>query len=399
MSRFLLVLCLSLLLLLCSSAVLSAQGEGIIEGQVINGTAGAPRQGVVGLEVTLYEVTEGSRALLETTFSDGQGRFEFEGLATDSDRTYEFQLEYQGIVYGAQSAFPSGDTLLRVAATVYETTTSDSGMVVERQHVLIDFEAGVLVIRELCLLNNTGDTIYVGQEGITARFSLPSGAEGLTFSDTELAPHFLETEEGFAYVRPVMPGQKEVLYAYRVPYDGRQLALSRGLVYPTGSYDAMIADVGVEVESAQLEYQSLTGGGETAYLHFNGQNLPAGSEIVVQFSGNPQGAAAPGRTGFELDLGLQRYAPGIALLMVVLGASLPLVQVRLGQGRGSSSEAMGPGVEPRAGQILDAKAERDELAHLIADLDDAYAEGLVNEQAYEQLRARMKKRLLNIWSE
>jgi predicted outer membrane protein len=60
---------------------------------------------------------------------------------------------------------------------------------------------------------------------------------------------------------------------------------------------------------------------------------------------------------------------------------------------------MGPGVEPRAGQTPDAKAERDELAHLIADLDDAYAEGLVNEQAYEQLRARMKKRLLNIWSE
>ena len=213
MSRFLLVLCLSLLLLLCPSAAVSAQGEGIIEGQVINGTAGAPRQGVVGLEVTLYEVTEGSRALLETTFSDGQGRFEFEGLATGSDRTYEFQLEYQGIVYGAQSAFPSGDTLLRVAATVYETSTSDSGIVVEREHVLIDFEAGVLVIRELCLLKNTGDTIYVGQEGTTARFSLPSGAEGLTFSDTELAPHFLETEEGFAYVRPVMPGQKEVLYA------------------------------------------------------------------------------------------------------------------------------------------------------------------------------------------
>ena len=73
--------------------------------------------------------------------------------------------------------------------------------------------------------------------------------------------------------------------------------------------------------------------------------------------------------------------------------------VAIGVVEGGEAPIMGPGVEPRAGPTSDAEAERDELAHLIADLDDAYAEGLVNEQAYEQLRARMKKRLLNIWSE
>lgn len=398
MSRLGLVLGVSLLLLVLPPAAVTAQGEGIIEGQVMNGTAGAPRVSLVGLEVTLYDVTVGSRALLATTFSDGQGRFQFEGLATDAGRTYEFQLEYQGIVYGARSAFPDGETLLRVAATIYETTTGDRGIVVERQHVLVDFEAGALVIRELCILNNTEDTIYVGQAGATVRFSLPAGAEELTFSDTEVAPHFLETEEGFAYVRPVMPGQKEVLYVYRVPYDGRQLALSRSLVYPTASFDAMIADVGVEVESPQLEYQSLTGGGETAYLHFSGQNLAADSEVVVNLSGAPQGTAALAPASFELDLGLHRYAPGIALLMVLLGAALPLAQTRLTQRRAPSAEANGPAADARAGGALHSQSERDELARLLADLDEAYAEGLVDEQAYEQLRARVKQRLREIWT-
>ena len=396
MSRIGLVLGVSLLLLVLSPAAVTAQGEGIIEGQVMNGTAGASQVSLVGLEVTLYDVTDGSEALLGTTFSDGQGRFQFEGLATDPDRTYEFQLEYQGIVYGAQSAFPEGETLLRVAATIYETTSDDSGIVVERQHVLIDFEAGAVVIRELCVLNNTADTIYVGQEGITVQFSLPSGAEELSFSDAEEANHFVEVTGGFAYVRALAPGQRQVLYAYQVPYDGQQLALSRRLVYPTNSYDAMIADVGVEVESPQLEYQSLTGGEETAYLHFSGQNLPADSEVVLTLSGAAQGVAAPAPVGFELDLGLQRYAPGIALLMVLLGAALPLAQVRLGKGGEASAEANASGAETRAGGPPDTQSEGDELAHLIADLDDAYAEGLVDEQAYKQLRARMEQRLREI---
>ncbi|MGB9301518.1 MAG: hypothetical protein WCD51_13130, partial [Anaerolineae bacterium] len=126
----------AVLLWLVTTPAVLAQGEGIIEGQVANGTAGAPPESVAGLEVTLYEVADGAAELMATTTSDGDGWFRFEGLATEPDRSYRFQLEYEGIVYGAVSGFPADDTLLRVAATVYETTASDSNIAVDRHHVI-----------------------------------------------------------------------------------------------------------------------------------------------------------------------------------------------------------------------------------------------------------------------
>jgi hypothetical protein len=157
------------LLCLVATQPVLAQGEGIIEGQVTNGTVGAPAESVVGLEVTLYEVVGGSPVLLDTTTSDADGWFRFEGLATHPDLSYRFRLEYEGIVYGAESGFPADETVLRVAATVFETTTSDSRIVVERQHVIVDFVDGDAVFQELYVFNNRGDKIYVGEEGATPK--------------------------------------------------------------------------------------------------------------------------------------------------------------------------------------------------------------------------------------
>ncbi|HEM62079.1 MAG TPA: carboxypeptidase regulatory-like domain-containing protein [Chloroflexi bacterium] len=392
-------LCAALIFLLVPQALVLAQGEGVIEGQVLNGTSGAPLASVAELEIELYQVFQGSLSLVGTTTTDWQGRFTFEGLDTGAEHTYRFQLEYQGITYGAESAFPSDEDLIRVVATVYETTTSDSGLVVEQQHVLVDFEAGVLSVRELCVLNNASDTIYVGDGGTTAEFSLPDGALDLAFSDSAEAHHFVETEGGFAYVRPIMPGQREVLYSYEVPYDGGQLVLSREITYPAARFDLMVADVGVQVESAQLEYQSLTGGGETAYLHFQGEDLPAGQEIAVAFAGAPRMTEAPVARGPALGLPLQQYAPALALLMVVMGAAVPWAQLRLSQRSGlavgESDSGSGPGMQQR----VDAHTERDELLRLVADLDDAYEEGSLNEETYGQLRERMRKRLREVWPE
>jgi len=254
-------------------------------------------------------------------------------------------------------------------------------------------------VRELCILNNASDTIYVGEGGTTAQFSLPHGAVDLAISDSAEAHHFVETQVGFAYVRPVMPGQREVLYSYEVPYDGGHLVLSRKLTYPATRFDLMVADVGVQVESAQLEYQSLTGGGETAYLHFHGEDLPAGQEITVSFAGAPRKTEAPMAPGPALGLPLQQYAPAVALLMVVVGAAVPWAQLRLARRSGRAVGEGGSGPGAAMDQRVDAQTERDELLHLLADLDDAYEEGLLNQETYGQVRGKMRKRLREVWPE
>jgi 5-hydroxyisourate hydrolase-like protein (transthyretin family) len=399
MKRVLLLFSALLFFVLCLPAGVAAQGEGVIDGEVTNGTASAPAESVAGLEVDLYQVTDGSGTFLQSTTTDEQGRFSFDGLATGSELTYAFQVVYQRIAYGAQSSFASGDTTIHVVATIYETTTSDRGISVDQQHVVIDFETDVLAIRELCILNNTTDEIYVGEEGTSVRFSLPSGAAQLSFGDEETASQFVEVPGGFAYLRPVMPGQTQVLYAYQVPYDGRELVLSSTIDYPTASLDVMVANVGVQVESPQLQYQSLTGGEGTAYLHFNGQYLPAGKEIELRFSGAAQGGPAPTMPGAGLGLSLQSYAPGVALLMVLLGVSVPFAQLRWGRRGGTSPVEGTTGPGPSTGRAAGPQSQREELLHLLADLDDAHADGQIGEQAYKELRAKMKEHLRDVWTE
>ena len=387
MRKLALLLPAVLLCLVVTPAVL-AQGEGIIEGQVTNGTAGAPLESVAGLEVTLYEVADGAAELMATTTSDGDGWFRFEGLATEPDRSYRFQLEYEGIVYGAVSGFPADETLLRVAATVYETTASDSNIAVDRHHVIVDFAAGGALFQELYIFNNTGDKIYVGEEGATLRFSLPDGAADVAFSNAEIAAHFVETDGGLASVRPVMPGQGEVMYSYDLPYDGTALTVSRRVIYPTSSVDLLVANTGVQAESPQMVYRGLSGGDETAYQHFSAEDLPGDAVVELRLSGSPQGAGVPALERPLWSRGLQEVGPAIALVMGLLGALLAFALMR----RGRSSEPVAEGE-------VDATSQRGELLHLIADLDDAFVEGHLDEESYHQLRAKMKKRVRDVWAE
>jgi len=394
MKRQVLLFSVLLLCLLAAPAAVLAQDEGIIEGQVMNGTADAPEDSVAGLEVSLYQWVGESRELVTSTISDDEGRFRFDGLATAEDIVYRFELEYQGIVYGAESVFPSGDTVLRVVATIHEITSSDESLVVDRHHMILDFASDAVVVREFYIFNNVGDRIYAGEDGLTVRLSLPDGATDIAFEDAETGADYVLTQEGLAFVGLVPPGEKQILYSYSVPYDGSQLTLRREILYSTSNLDLLAANLGVQVETAQLSYQGLTAAGDDTYLHFAAENVPSGSAIELQLSGAPQGATALPSEESAMVAALREAAPAMAVVLALLGALLPFAQLRLRKRRPEAAE---PGVAPQAEILEEAGVETDtqheELRRLIADLDDAYAEGLLNEEAYRQLSDKMKKRL------
>jgi 5-hydroxyisourate hydrolase-like protein (transthyretin family) len=394
MKRLTLLFSVLLLCLLAAPAVVLAADEGIIEGQVMNGTEGAPEDSVAGLEVALYRWVGESKELVTTTISDEDGRFRFEDLPTGEDIVYRFELEYQGIVYGAESAFPAGDTILHLVATIHEITSSDESIVVDRHHMILDFDSDVVVFREFYIFNNVGDRIYAGEDGITLRFSLPSNATDIAFDDAETGSDFVVTQEGLAFIGLVPPGEKQILYSYSVPYDGGQLVLRREILYPTSNLDLLAANIGVEVEAAQLTYEGLTAAGDDTYLHFQATDVAEGTVVELQLSGAAGGTAALPSMESSMVAALRQVAPGVAVVLALLGVLVPFAQLRLRKVR---PEAATPGglfqaeIPEAAGVETDAQHE--ELRRLIADLDDAYAEGLLTEEAYRQLSDKMKKRL------
>jgi 5-hydroxyisourate hydrolase-like protein (transthyretin family) len=393
---------LALLASICLPLILNgrngvaAQGQGIIEGQVVNGTAEASPQSVAGLEVVLYTLNAEGQEFKANTTTDEEGRFHFEGLDTNAEHSYRFQLDYQDITYSGESAFPRGETVLPIMATVYETTRSDEAMVVNRHHVITDFAADALIIQEVYVFDNTADRIYVGEEQSTLVFSLPADATDPTLDDPRLESNTIETDEGFASRLPVAPGESQVLFSYTLPYDGRDRTLVRKILYPTSNFDLMIADVGVQGESPQLAYRGLKGGEETSYLHFGGQDLLPNSEIQIRLSGTPQLMRRALSLEPSLGLRLQGISAWIALSLALLGAVTPFTEVYL---RARSQKAKNAGlsrVQTIAHAGSKSQVQRQELLQLIADLDDAFADGRITEEAYQELRKSMKGRVIDM---
>ena len=278
-----------------------AQGQGVIEGQVVNGTANGGS--VEGLTVTLHVFAGMEEQTPQTAATDAEGHFRFEGLSTEADYGYALLLNYQGVDYGSSLlTFSEGETTLSVPVQVYELTESAEAISIERAHIFVDFQEGSLQVGELYFFSNDSDRTYIGSEEVAAgqkgtlHLSLPSGAEGLAFEDGTLGQRFLETEEGFVDTWPLLPGQAsgQVMFRYSLPYDPSGYDLTRDIPYPLKAINVLVAEVGVDVTSDQLTLEGSRGMQGQSYLNLTGQNLSKGERLTLHFSGSPVKAPVEG---------------------------------------------------------------------------------------------------------
>jgi hypothetical protein len=291
--RIRLTILTAILLLLTTTTGAWAQGSGVIEGQVFDGTSdGGPLE---GLPVTLWALAgPGPETSFETT-TDEEGKFRFEGLETQG-YAYQFEVEYVGVQYGSEVvAFREGENLISIPFTVYESTTSDEDLSVERAHLIVSFEPGTIRVQEVQIFFNAGNKTYVGPTGeegeATAHFTLPQGASELQLMDGLMECCVVETETGFASTRPIFPGAKQFVFTYELQHESPTDDLALDVAYPTSSLDVLVADVGVEVTAPGLvegEPLSLEGGD---YLHLTGQGLAPVDEVLLHFTNLPMEAA------------------------------------------------------------------------------------------------------------
>lgn len=408
-------------LLLVMSAV--AQGQGTIEGQVTNGTADGGS--VEGLEVTLTALSGGEVKDTFTATTDATGRFRFEDLDTAATLTYGVAVSYQGVSYDSSEPVGFSDqTMLFVPLKVYDATTSDEDIVIARAHFIIDFQSKLFMVTEVFFVANTGDRTYVGSAGEgghggTVRFSLPAGAEGLQFRDPEASQRYLPVENGFVDRSPVRPGgePEQVLFSYHVRYDSSAFGLSTDLIYPISDINVLVADVGAEVTSEQVAFESKMGGQGQSYLNLTGQNLPEDTTLVLNFTNLPQEVTTPGVDVVpdSSQTVLLWIAGGLLALAVALGFGYPLLRRRAESPAARSAEPLG-GVYPERSlgpqdrltakpleqerravdDEIDLEVERQELLLEMARLDDDFEDGKIDEDEYERERAEIKAELVAV---
>jgi hypothetical protein len=369
-----------LLSLLTIGWVPAPQGGGVA-GQVSNGTPGGSVP--AGLPVTLYVFSGEEEADAYTTTLADDGSFRFDDVSLAEGAFLQAGVFHHDVEYLSEPVAPEpGQQELVLPVVIYETTEDPSTVQVTQLHLFLFRQGDRLQMAEYYLIGNTGHRTYVGVEEsgmdrrTTLTFSLPDGAENLSFDGPGLGERFVEREgEAFVDTFPISPGSTtaEVSFGYELPYrEGMQVA--RVFDMPVNSVVLVPMEEGLVLRGEGL---TLMDGQETGMgpaVSYAAGPLAAGEPLVFTLSTHPQTAAdssvpvgtTPGRdTAREVSIGLVALAAAVVVGYLLL-----------------RSPAFGP---------LPAQARP--LVENIAALDANFEAGQVSEKSYNRKRRTLKRQL------
>jgi hypothetical protein len=284
-------LALALLLLVALVAAVQAQGTGVIEGQVVNGTAGGSVAGA-GLQVTVQVFLGGTEMDTLQGVTDGDGRFRFDGLDTDPELEYWPEVTYLDVLYsvGEPLFFDGEEATLGTTITVYETTDDDSGIRLDSVHMIAESFGQVLRISEIHLFGNASDRTYVGSEGDGSQqgalyIPLPEGAVGLAFGEDIPEERYVEVEGGLMDTEPVPPGSETAIafFSYHLVVAGETIPMERSFAYPLADLNVLAAQPGLTLNSDQMQFLGLEPFQDRDYGLYTAQNVPAGTPLIMEW--------------------------------------------------------------------------------------------------------------------
>ena len=356
----------------------AALQSGSIGGLVSNGTAGTSLP--QGLEVILTGFDGEQEVYRQTAAVESDGTYAFAEVPAVDGRIYGATVAYADVLYFSEGAHLAGDGApLDLPITIHDTTTDATALSIERLHLLFDFSIPDRVqVLELWVLSNRSDRTIVAAPGRAAvEAALPEGATDLGFEEGSIGDRFMLTENGFGDTQPVIPGTatSQFIFSYNLPYDG-QLDFRRPTDYAVEAVVILLPAEGVTAEGSGLQDLGVQPmGGQSVHSYASGA-IAAGGALELKVSGKPKaeaaGTASSGLTNVAIGLGV------LGSLLIVAG----LWWFR-------PTRASRPA---RATRPL-APSESDRLIAEIADLDDAFAAGGMEESVYRARRESLKRLL------
>ncbi|MFC1873992.1 hypothetical protein ACFLYX_01685 [Chloroflexota bacterium] len=367
------LLVIILILTLPASVLAAEPGNGLIEGQLVNGTNGG--SSVADQEIILKAFVNDAEVNSSTTASDAEGRFTFAGLSTEADYEYQVWLTYQEAEYDSEMISFNGDeTTKSTEITVYDST-SDDVLNVVATHIFIYPGEGRLDVEEYYLFTNDTDHAYVGGADAATtgrlRFYLPSGVTDMQPAMGLMECCLVLNEDGFGETMAVLPGDKEVAYSYVINGTAGEYTFSHRLNYPIAKLNLLIQGEGIGASSDQLITEEPLDIEGVKYTYLTGENFIADSTLEVQLAGLPIGNQ--GAIVWVI----------VALVLMIAGTIL-VYQMR--------KNKLQPKPQPVRTKGNPARRKQGLLVEL-ARLDDDFEDGKIPEETYRRLRAQKKTEL------
>ena len=254
-----------LLLLLLPSAIAAA--DGVISGAVVNGTADGSVPADVA--VTLYFLRDGEIVEQRTQVTGPEGAYSFSDLPTDPMLAFVVVAAYTQVPYNTpELKFTEGTAVQAPPLIVFEASQDASVVRVVTDVLIIapgEESSGMLSVIEIVRLANDSDRTFLATGGAgtgapmdrVLRFALPVDAQDLTMLSGLNAQNVVQIDRGFGVFMPLLPGEREVMFGYQLPYSGSTLSLTKRTVYPTDQF-AILAreEYGLRFNGDQLEVQA-----------------------------------------------------------------------------------------------------------------------------------------------
>lgn len=388
-------------------AALNAPIEAaVIFGALTNGTTGAT---LGDTQVLLRGFTpQFEETLTLTTTTDAGGNFRFDVSDVPPDLVFIAGSSFDGLNFssGANQLSRANPTL-ELPVTVYDKTSDPAGVNIAQLHVVLQFAEERVQVNELYIVGNAANAVFVGTSGDPAQgvieVAVPEGAENLMFQrsfgsmDSFLpANDFVPTARGWADPLPLRPGEGALtlLVNYELPYTSG-MSIAHPIFYETATTTIILPDAGVEVTNTPWVAQpTQTLGDQGTFLNYSGPGVPVDETIRIVLEGRPSVVTdATGAVVVNRNQTTELLIGGGALLLAAVGG----IFLWRGWQRRAAADEEEWADETVVDEAVPPSADSDALLRAIADLDDAYEAGNVEEASYQAQRAELKRRLAALW--
>lgn len=290
-----------LVVALLAPATLYSQSAGaaLVQGVLVNGTAGGGTPAGATVLLHQFGVDSGSVDTFETA-TDADGAFSFDDVPpTPEDGSAALVALYGGTRYSRVLSPLELAQSGQLTLTVYESTQDVGVVTTASQSIIVtgvDASTRRVATAQIFTLENRSDTTLVpdlsappmiGQFSFL-RFSLPAEASGLDVSTELVGGEVIPVGTGFAITAPVQPGEHLVSFTYTAPYEGDTLAWRDNTLQGAESLRLLIPDEFGDIAvggMAPLDGVTL---GEVSYRVWGAQDVAPGAGLNLQLSGLPE---------------------------------------------------------------------------------------------------------------
>lgn len=244
---------------------------------------------VAGVRVVLHRVGQVLQGPLDSTNTDGGGRFRFRFRA-DTSTIYLLSARHSSIEYFSPPVHTNParpDTGIRIIA--YDTS-STAPISVEARHLVVSRpgEDGSRSILDLIVLRNDGQRTRIAPDSSRPTWvgQLPRGTMGLEVGESDMSPEAVSREgDTLIVTAPLAPGEKQLTLEYLVPAGHQVLELPITEAVPM--LNVLAEERKTVVSGGSLVFadsQTLQG---RSFRRWTGAG-PAGSLLRVVLPGRPR---------------------------------------------------------------------------------------------------------------